>query len=272
MNINELENRTGITKQNIRFYEKKGLLRPTRNEQNHYREYQEADVVCLQQIKILRKLDLPIAEIRRIFMREETLSEAMREHEKTLAARQMELDACINICRSLQETELDTMDTAEILEKMDKAEQGGGLFASIIADYKKVARAEAEKTFSFMPDTMAMNPQEFTEALVQYAEKNKRELVMIRESMYPVFMLDGEEYTAERRWTRFGAYIQCTMTYPQTVEPAEVPEKRRKWYRFLYRYMASILLVLFLIATRGKWGVLLGIVLVPYLVWMFRHG
>ena len=28
MNINELERLTGITKQNIRFYEKKGLLHP----------------------------------------------------------------------------------------------------------------------------------------------------------------------------------------------------------------------------------------------------
>lgn len=37
MNINELERLTGITKQNIRFYEKKELLHPARNSINNYR-------------------------------------------------------------------------------------------------------------------------------------------------------------------------------------------------------------------------------------------
>ena len=35
MNINELERLTGITKQNIRFYEKKELLHPVRNTVNN---------------------------------------------------------------------------------------------------------------------------------------------------------------------------------------------------------------------------------------------
>lgn len=48
MNINELEKRTSITKQNIRFYEKRGLLNPSRNTVNNYREYTEADVEILQ--------------------------------------------------------------------------------------------------------------------------------------------------------------------------------------------------------------------------------
>ena len=39
MNIQELEKKTGITKQNIRFYERKELLHPNRNTANNYREY-----------------------------------------------------------------------------------------------------------------------------------------------------------------------------------------------------------------------------------------
>ena len=60
MNINELESMTGISKQNIRFYEKKGLVHPARNEMNNYREYTQEDVKMLQIIKVLRKLDMPI--------------------------------------------------------------------------------------------------------------------------------------------------------------------------------------------------------------------
>lgn len=58
MNINELERLTGITRQNIRFYEKKGLLYPKRNPENNYREYTEEDVTTLKTIKLLRKLVL----------------------------------------------------------------------------------------------------------------------------------------------------------------------------------------------------------------------
>ena len=66
MNINELEGMTGITKQNIRFYEKKGLIHPSRNEVNQYREYHQEDVRKLMTIKVHRNQDNPIEYMRRI--------------------------------------------------------------------------------------------------------------------------------------------------------------------------------------------------------------
>ena len=66
MNIQELEKKTGITKQNIRFYERKELLHPNRNTANNYREYTEEDVTTLQKIRILRKLDVSIEDIREV--------------------------------------------------------------------------------------------------------------------------------------------------------------------------------------------------------------
>lgn len=66
MNIKELEMRSGITKQNIRFYEKKGLLTPARNPQNDYRNYTEVDERRLQTIKLLRMLDISIEDVRMI--------------------------------------------------------------------------------------------------------------------------------------------------------------------------------------------------------------
>mgnify|MGYP002508718926 CR=1 FL=1 len=56
----------GITKKNIRFYEQQGLLHPKRNMENGYRDYTGDDVTELKKIKLLRKLSLPIEEIRRI--------------------------------------------------------------------------------------------------------------------------------------------------------------------------------------------------------------
>lgn len=53
MTIKEVETLTGITKANIRFYEKEGLLAPGRSS-NNYREYSEDDVEHLRKIRIFR--------------------------------------------------------------------------------------------------------------------------------------------------------------------------------------------------------------------------
>ena len=66
MKINEVEALVGITKKNIRFYEEKGLLTPRRNSENGYREYEARDVEQLRQIKLLRKLGVPLEEIRQM--------------------------------------------------------------------------------------------------------------------------------------------------------------------------------------------------------------
>ena len=44
----------------IRFYEAEGLLAPRRNSENGYRDYGDAEVQVLLQIKLLRKLGVPL--------------------------------------------------------------------------------------------------------------------------------------------------------------------------------------------------------------------
>ena len=67
MKINEVEAQVGITKKNIRFYEEQGLLSPRRNSENGYRDYGEAEVAAFRQIKLMRKLGVPLEEIRRMY-------------------------------------------------------------------------------------------------------------------------------------------------------------------------------------------------------------
>ena len=57
MKIKDMERQVGVTKANIRFYEKEGLLSPARGE-NNYREYTEEDREVLEKIKYLRMLSL----------------------------------------------------------------------------------------------------------------------------------------------------------------------------------------------------------------------
>ena len=64
MNIKEAETRSGVSRQNIRFYERQGLLSPARDPSNDYRDYTDADVRTLKRIRLLRTLDMPLETIR----------------------------------------------------------------------------------------------------------------------------------------------------------------------------------------------------------------
>ena len=59
MKIGEVANETGLSISNIRFYEKKGLLRPERKEESGYRDYTAEDVNRLKMILLYRKMGLP---------------------------------------------------------------------------------------------------------------------------------------------------------------------------------------------------------------------
>ena len=80
MGIKEAEEATGISRQNIRFYEEQGLLTPRRNSENGYREYGETEIETLRRIKLMRKLGVPIPEIRQMLSGSHTVGDGMRRH------------------------------------------------------------------------------------------------------------------------------------------------------------------------------------------------
>ena len=130
MKINEVEARVGITKKNIRFYESEGLLAPRRNSENGYRDYGESDVIILQRIKLLRKLGLPLEEIRSLLNGRITLSDAMRRHQVTLEREVRSLSQAQQLCTRLEQEAplLDGLDAEALLAEMKQLEQEGTTF------------------------------------------------------------------------------------------------------------------------------------------------
>ena len=130
MKINEVEALVGITKKNIRFYEEKGLLCPVRNSENGYRDYGQAEVEELRRIKLLRKLGLPIEEIRRMQEGTQTVGDGMRRHLVTLERDRQNIDEAVRLCRLLQEREipLGELDAEDVLAEMERLEQSGASF------------------------------------------------------------------------------------------------------------------------------------------------
>ncbi len=130
MKINEVEALVGVTKKNIRFYEEKGLLSPRRNLENGYRDYGETEVAWLQRIKLLRKLGVPIEEIRKMQTGSQTVGDGMRRHLITLEREQKNLEQSIRLCTLLTDhTEpLAEFNVEAILEEMEQLEQSGTTF------------------------------------------------------------------------------------------------------------------------------------------------
>ena len=133
MKINEVEQTIGITKKNIRFYEQEGLLNPSRNLSNGYRDYSETDLETLRQIKLLRKLDIPLEEIRRLQSGSFTLEDCLRRHLIVLDRKQKNLEANVKFCHRLlsEDTTLSNLQTQELLTEMEDLEKGGTKFMDI---------------------------------------------------------------------------------------------------------------------------------------------
>jgi len=129
LKINEVEAQVGITKKNIRFYEDQGLLAPRRDSGNGYRNYGEAEVAVLRQIKLMRKLGVPLEEIRRM-QAGGTVGDGMRRHLVTLERERRSLEQSIALCGRLKDREerLDALDAAGLLEEMERLEQTGTTF------------------------------------------------------------------------------------------------------------------------------------------------
>lgn len=140
MKINQVEELVGITKKNIRFYEDQGLISPDRNPENGYREYNLSDVKRLNQIKLLRQLDVPIEQIRMLQSGKISMTQCMEAHSIRLSHRQHELETIKEICMELsnEKADINELDPSEYFSKMKTLEEGGVRFVNVSkGDIKK---------------------------------------------------------------------------------------------------------------------------------------
>ena len=142
MKINEVEAVVGVTKKNIRFYEEEGLITPSREPGNGYRSYSQADVERLRRIKLLRKLDVPLAEIRQMLEGECTLAEGMTSQLERLNTRRTDLDEAVNFCTLLQRepVSLNELDVEQTLARLTAKEEQGVSFVNIEQTDRKAER------------------------------------------------------------------------------------------------------------------------------------
>ena len=101
MTIKDVEERTGLSRSNIRFYEKEKLIEPSRNESNGYRDYSENDVENIKKIAYLRTLGISIEDIRSIISEKVTLQEMLEKQKEVLKNQITDLNKAKLMCEKM---------------------------------------------------------------------------------------------------------------------------------------------------------------------------
>lgn len=104
MTIKEVEEQTGLTRSNIRFYEKEKLIEPSRNDKNGYRNYSEKDVENIKKIAYLRTLEISIEDIRNIISDKVSLAEIVKKQTTTIKTQIEGLNQAKTMCERMLES------------------------------------------------------------------------------------------------------------------------------------------------------------------------
>ena len=135
MEIKEVEKLLSVSRSNIRYYKKEGLINPERKE-NNYRDYSESDVATLKKILILRKLGFTVDEISSMQKGEISLSQVAIENILRLEKEINDLKGALTMTKNLsnENPTFETLDQERLWNDISTAEEKGQKFADICKD------------------------------------------------------------------------------------------------------------------------------------------
>jgi len=135
MTIKEVEEKLGIPRASIRFYEKEGLINPKRKE-NGYREYSEGDVATLRKVVLFRKLGLSVSDIEDILDGSLALTDALTANVTKLEEQLAELNGAIAMSKIIikDQPDITHFDENYYWEEVGREEARGNRFMDIAKD------------------------------------------------------------------------------------------------------------------------------------------
>ena len=130
MKIGEAAKETGLSISNIRFYEKKGLLEPARDQESKYRNYTEEDILRLKKIIIFRKMDLSVEQIAAMLRGKTDVKEVLKNQEQELLNKIREMEGALELCRILEKEEVPLdIEPEQYLDYIAQEEKKGKKFS-----------------------------------------------------------------------------------------------------------------------------------------------
>jgi len=103
--VSQLSKLAGVSIKTLHHYDEKGLLVPSRQQNNGYRVYTQSHLVQLQQILIYRELDFSIGDIKSLLSSEDSeVLDSLNQQKKLLIQRQQNLSNLIDIIEVTMES------------------------------------------------------------------------------------------------------------------------------------------------------------------------
>lgn len=188
MFIKEVEKKTGISANTLRYYEAEGLIHPKRNPDNQYREYSSKDVEVLLKIKFLRNLDMSVKVIAQLINCEIDTETAINVTLQQLKLQKETLELNINLLEILKsENELSTQPYTHQVFDFYKAHPVIE-FCDKISGF--ISRHFPYLRMGFFPEEAINSKEDFILELIHYAKREDKKLQILEDSMMPRFILN----------------------------------------------------------------------------------
>lgn len=153
MTIKEVEQILEIPRATVRFYEKEGLVNPSRGE-NSYRDYSNEDVEKLRKIVIFRKIGMSVEDINDVFDGVKSINEVLDANIIKLQKQMNELKGAINLSKKMKEDDADisSLDTERYWNTIDEEEKQGNSFIDIAKDIADIEKGVIFSYFSWIDE------------------------------------------------------------------------------------------------------------------------
>ena len=93
--LKEISERTGVSKRNIHFYIKEGLLLPEVSQNNGYYSFSESDCERLATIRALREIGFPLVSVRAMLENPSTMGYYLTQHQRRLRQDIAHAERCV---------------------------------------------------------------------------------------------------------------------------------------------------------------------------------
>ena len=225
--ITELARMSGVTARALRHYDEIGVLRPARVGDNGYRWYEREQLLRLQEILLMRQLDMDLPTIARVLDGEHDRLAALRDHRERLLAQRDRLERLVRtVSRTIAHLEGDTVMSNEAMP--DEELFDGFQLSPAVLDELEAKSPESSKPYfdELRSNTASWTEQDYAAANEQAADGERRLLA---------FMLDGVpvddprvlDLTAEAHAAEQGLLVLSKQDYCQLAEAFVVtPELR----------------------------------------------
>ncbi|MFD3980137.1 MerR family transcriptional regulator [Streptomyces griseus] len=173
--ISEVARMSGVTARTLRHYDEIGLLPPAGIASNGRRYYEEHQLLLLQQILVLRALDVGLPEIGRVLADRVDTVEALRGHHRRLLAERDRLDTlAATVSRTIVELEQSRKD-GTAMAAINRPEN---LFAGVqpslyeenLRDFPGLAEETGRRAAAMTPVEVEAGQRERTALMIRLAE------------------------------------------------------------------------------------------------------